>query len=347
MTSTLSDLEQQIPSCTIRGRLIAAYDLVPRLKKLCLSLGFHAPILVKSGKLAPPGGRLGNSLGDAVPAPQDLTHQYDAIIVLSTKVPYEQNWGGYSGLPGQQNLEKRHAEKEETPAGFIHPYLRQYQFAQTHIHLSCNSTGQYLITLPDYLIHDKKAHDRHFLQVEIAKIAEPDDQRQYLPVAVSGALVTYPITPRFRQAMDAKNFPWKTGRNCPIGEHLTPEYFCFTESAEPSRSQNPFSPMLLPLMPWIVAHKTPQLAATLVHLQSDFFRTRELFAATGSDDLRNLLCVAGLDIDMKGFRGRTERYFVPWQACWKRHGYCYGNIYPLLQNDLYVALMNVQGVSSE
>ncbi len=346
MTSISSELEQLIPSCTIRGRLIAAYDLVPRLKKLCLSLGFHGPILVKSGKLAPPGGRLGNSLDDPVPALQDLTHQYDAIIVLSTKVPYEQNWGGYSGLPGQQDHGRRPMAKEETPADFIDPYLRQYQFAQTHIHLSCNSAGQFLITLPDYLIHGPKDHDPHFLRVEIATIAEPNEQRQYLPVAVSGPLVTYPVTPRFRQAIDAKNFPWKAGKNCPIGEFLTPEYFCFAGSAKPSHGQNPFLPMLLPLMPWIVAHKTPQLAATLVHLQSNFFKTRELFAATGSDDLRNLLCVAGLDIDMKGFRGRTERYFVPWQACWKRHGHCYGNIYPLLQNDLYVALMNVEGISS-
>lgn len=328
MTSTSSDLDQQIPSCTIRGRLIPAYDLAPRLKKLCLSLGFHTPILVKSGKLAPPGS-------------------YDAIIVLSTKVPYEQNWGGYSGLPGQQDHGKLQAEKEETPADFIGPYLRQYQFAQTHIHLSCNSAGQFLITLPDHLIHGPKDQDPQFLRIEIASIAEPNEQRQYLPVAVSGPLITYPVTVRFRQAMDAKNFPWKTGRNCPIGEFLTPEYFSFAGSAEPSHSQNQFLPMLLPLMPWIVAHKTPQLAATLVHLQSNFLKTRELFAASGTDDLRNLLCVAGLDIDMKGFRGRTEHYFVPWQACWKRHGYCYGNIYPLLQNDLYVALMNVEGVSSE
>ena len=346
MTSTSSDSEQLIPSCTIRGRLIAAYDLVPRLKKLCLSLGFHAPILVKSGKLAPPGSSIGNNFGDAIPAPQDLAHKYDAIIVLSTKVPYEQNWGGYSGLPGQQDHGKHHREKEETPADFIGPYLRQYQFAQTHIHLGCDSAGQFLITLPDYLLRDPKDHDPYFLRVEIATIAEANDERQYMPVAVSGPLLTFRVAPRFRQTMDARNFPWTTGRNYPIGEFLTPEYFSFAGSAEPSCDQNPLLPMLLPLMPWIVAHKTPQLAATLVHLQSNFFKTRELFAATGSDDLRNLLCVAGLDIDMKGFRGRAERYFVPWQACWKRHGYCYGNIYPLLQDDLFVALMNVEGISS-
>jgi len=96
-----------------------------------------------------------------------------------------------------------------------------------------------------------------------------------------------------------------------------------------------------------ICHHFHRPVSPAVSIRPNAYKTRELFTATGSDDLRNLLCVAGLDIDMKGFRGRTERYFVPWQACWKRHGYCCGNIYPLLQNELYVALMNVQGVSSE
>ena len=100
------------------------------------------------------------------------------------------------------------------------------------------------------------------------------------------------------------------------------------------------------MMPWIVAHKTPHLAATLVYLQSGFSGICETFTATGSEDLRNLICVSGLEIDMKGFRGRKERYFVPWQACWKRHGHCYGNIYPLLQDDLLVALMNFNRMGS-
>jgi hypothetical protein len=345
MKSMSSDPEQHIPSCTIRGRLIPAYDILPRLNKLCLSLGFNTPIITKLEKLAPPEQQLGSTPGDDSPLPHGLVHGHDSIIVLSTKVPYEQNWGGYSGLPDQHNHEKHHTKKEETPSDFIHPYLQQYQFAQTHIHLSCNSAGQFLITLPDFLIQGQKDNDPHFLKIKIAKIAEPNSKGQFLPLVVSGALATFAVAPLFRQAMDTKNFPWKTGRNCPIGEYLSPEYFCFTEPSDPVHRQNPFSSMLSPQMPWIVAHKTPHLAATLIHLQSNFFRVRELFAATGPDDLRNLLCVAGLDIDMKGFRGRTERYFVPWQSCWKRHGHCYGNIYPLLQNDLFVALMNVEGIS--
>ncbi|EKD34743.1 MAG: hypothetical protein ACD_75C02212G0004 [uncultured bacterium] len=197
-----------------------------------------------------------------------------------------------------------------------------------------------MVTLPDFLIYGKEGNDGNGLKVSIEKIAEPNAKGKFEPLVIAGSLVTFAGAAHFRRAMGEESSAEKPGGFRPIGEHLGPEMFCFVPSAVPADSSSPLSAMLLPMMPWIVAHRTPHLAATLVHLQANFSRQCEAFAATGPNDLRNLLCVAGLDIDMKGFRGRTDRYFVPWHACWKRHGYCYGNIYPLLQDDLFVALMN-------
>lgn len=346
MKSVLSDSTPQIPSCKIRGRLFPYYDFLPRLKKLCLSLGFNNPIIKKSGKLAPPSEqRLDNIIPGDLSESQDKNYGHDHIIILSTMIPYEQDWGGYSGLPGQYCLENHGGGIAEIPSNFILPYLQQYHFAQTHILMGCDSTGRFVVTLPDFLFREKEGHEGK-LRVIIEKIAEPDIQGRIEPLMDSGPLVTFSLALQFRQAMENKNFPWKPGLLSPIREHLCAEMFYFLHPSEPDHSQNPFSAMLLPMMPWIVSHRTPHLAATLVHLQNNFLREREAFSATGPDDLRNLLCVAGLDIDMKGFRGRKERYFVPWQACWKRHGYCYDNIYPLLQDDLFVALMNFKAEDS-
>ncbi|GEM_PF-1248326 len=343
MKSIASQPVPQIPSCKIRGRLIPAYDFLPRLKRLCLSLGFNNPKITKSGKLAAPGESGSNFSNGSLPGPSGETPKSDAIVVLSTKVPYEQNWGGYSGLPEQYYRDEHGARPEETPADFILPYLQQYQFARAHIHLSSDTAGRILITLPDFLVENKRNQKGNNLKVKIEEIAEANREGLFEPLHVSGSLFTFAVAPHFRQAMDAggdQNFPWQTGRTMPLGEGLSPEFFEFIESAGPGGKPSPFSALLLPMMPWIVAHKTPHLAATLVHLQKNFSGEREMFTATGPNDLRNLLCVAGLDIDMKGFRGRKESYFVPWQACWKRHGYCYDNIYPLIQDDLFVALMN-------
>ena len=340
MKSIASGPVPQIPSCKIRGRLIPAYDFLPRLKKLCLSLGFNNPTLTKSGKLALPDESSSNFANGAAPGPDGAIAGPDAIVVLSTKVSYEQNWGGYSGLPEQYFREKLGGKAEETPADFILPYLQQYQFAQTHIHLSTDEAGRILITVPEHLLTKKEDEQGYHLKLKIAEIAEHNPEGLFSPLHVTGPHLTFVVALHSRQALDAKSFPWNTNRTMPIGEYLSPELLDCSEPSTTVGSRSPFAALLLPMMPWIVSHKTPHLAATLVHLQRNFSRESEMFAATGPNDFRNLLCVAGLDIDMKGFRGRKESYFVPWQACWKRHGHCYGDIYPLLQDDLFVALMN-------
>lgn len=338
-----SEPAPQIPSCTIHGRLLSAYDFLPRLKKLCSALGFNNPSVEKKGYLPLPSEPCEeNHLPCSDPQPLSRNEGRDRIIILSTTVPYEQSWGGYNGLPGQYFREQSSARGVETPSDFIRPYLLQYQSAQEHIHVGSDNSGNHIVSLPDYLISGQKSDGRKSLKVIIEKIAKPNTQGQYFPLSVSGPIVTFPLGSHLRDALGEKLFMWKTGMLNPIGDHLHAELLRFdppsgqTNHTGPSASS--FAALLFPLLPWIVTHKTPHLAATLVHLQSNFRKVCETFAETGTDDLRNLLCVAGLDIDMRGFRGRSEGYFVPWQACWKRHGYCYDNIYPLEQDDLLVAL---------
>jgi hypothetical protein len=342
MKSIFSEPAPNIPSCKIRGRLIAAYDFLPRLEKLCLALGFNNPNIRKFGELSPFSEvSINDNLLSSSSLPYERSDGRDRVIMLSTMIPYEQNWGGYSGLPGQHFHGNCGARMDKTPSDFILPYLKQYQFAQAHIHLGRDKSGRFVVTLPDYLVWDKANNVAKDLRVIIEKIAEPNADGQFVPLVVSGPLVTFPLASQFLEAIDEKQFPWKARVLNSIGEHLSAEMFYFIPPSETVHDSNPYSVALLPLMPWIVTHNTPHLAATLVHLQTNFLSVSKAFTSTGSDDLRNLLCVAGLNIDMRGFRGRTERYFVPWQACWKRHGYSYDNIYPLHQDDLLVALNNM------
>jgi len=321
-----------IPSCKIRGRLIPAYAFLPRLQKLCVSLGFNDPIVTKSDEAVKNLAAL-LSPGSV----QDGKAAADHVIILSARLAYNQDWGAYTGLPGLQFRLVCGTEASATPADFIVPYVSQYHFAQAHIHLGCDRTGKPVVTLPDSLVWGHYTTGGVGLQIEIARIAEPGATPKRARSS-AGTLITYSLAPQFRQTLDEKNFFWQPGVFSPIGEHLTPELFTFTGDSWQADS-SPF-PEVLAMMPWIVAHTTPHLAATLVHLRTGFSGVCQAFAATGQGDLRNLICVAGLEIDMRGYRGRNERYYVPWQACWKRHGFSYGNIYPLLQDDLFVALMN-------
>ncbi len=338
---TTSDPLPQIPSCKVRGRLIPAYEFLPRLRTLCSSLGFHNPIVTRPCETA---ANLAERLTLGYRSSSDaMWGEQDHIVIFSAMIPYEQNWGAYTGLPGQRSREDFGKVAPATPAEFIAPYVRQYRFAQEHIRLGCDSTGKPVVTIPEGLVSGKGNPAGVGLQVHVDRIAEAGKTLQR-DRASAGSLVTLPLSAGFRQILDEREFSWQPGVFSPIGEYFGPELFFFAGKS-PQDDPPPF-PAVAELMPRIVTQKNPELAATLVHLQAGFSGICDTFAATGPDDLRNLICVSGLEIDMRGFRGRKERYFVPWQACWKRHGYCYGNIYPLLQDDLFVALMNFNRMGS-
>lgn len=329
-----------IPNCKIRGRLIPACEFLPRLRTLCLSLGFTNPIVTKSGVDARNlGERL--SLGFRS-SPDDAWGAQDHIVILAAMIPYEQKWGGYTGLPGQLSGDGAGAGPSTTLAGFIDPYVRQYQFAREQIHLGCDSTGRPVVTLPEAFVTGKAGPAGIGLRVDLAMMAEPGWSLQELH-ASAGSRVSVPLSDGFRKTLDEREFSWQPGAYRAIGDSLTAEIFAFTGQSQADPSS---FPEVHAAIPRIVVDRNPHLMATLIHLQSGFSGVCETFAGTGQDDRRNLICVAGLEIDMKGFRGRKERFYVPWQACWKRYGHCYGNIYPLHQDDLLVALMNFNRMGS-
>jgi hypothetical protein len=155
MKSDALDLPPQIPECNIRGRLLPTSDFIPRLKKICLSLGFNDPKIV----------RLGNKTDSS--EPQFVNNGGDCIVILSAMIPYEPNWGGYSGLPGQQYRKNSCYDQIEMPSDFIIPFLQEYRFAQSQIRLGRDSAGKCIVMLPDFLVQGRDDDDGSGLRVII------------------------------------------------------------------------------------------------------------------------------------------------------------------------------------
>ncbi len=110
-----------------------------------------------------------------------------------------------------------------------------------------------------------------------------------------------------------------SGRGQRIGKFLTEDLFEFAEEKKENSSQSEFVETLLPVMNHIVTNENPQLQAALFHLQNEFSRTVDDVQSTDRQkDSENLLCIAGLDIDVAAFKGRGKRYFVPWAAYWQQ-----------------------------
>jgi hypothetical protein len=338
-------------SCAIKGRLIPYEEFIPRLKNFCLSLGFKKTVSM-TPQSSPNRASLDPSCDQNLPG----SAQQDSVIILSTRVPYEPSWGVYGGLPRPLIHEKTDCRTEGTVSHFIAPYLVQYHFAQNHIYLSCKKAGRYLVTLPADLIGEGTLSGGKNLKIRLDKFTEPDENGNFVPVMVADSFISFPLSEQFLLYLRDNQFSWKAGKVQRIGTLLTADLFAFKEIQQSGSgngksgkdgSKSNFVKTLLPVMNRIVTHANPQLRAAILYLKNEFTRlVDEILHTQVERKSANLLCIAGLDIDVASFKGRGERYFVPWSAYWQQGpGQDDDSRNQLQQDDLFVALM-AQGKQS-
>lgn len=281
---------------------------------------------------------------DSLSAIADIvdTDDTDLVIILSTRVPYEPSWGVYRGLPRPLIHEKTDRHIEGTVSYFIAPYLALYEYAKNHIYIGCKKDGRRFVTMPADLIDDGGN-----LRVRLDKIAEPDDDGRFLPLSTTDSLVSYPLANQFGQVLKDHNFIWEVGRMQRIDAFLTADLLAFNATEQENRpaakgsDHDNLAQTLLPQMHRIVTHANPQLQAAIIHLNYEFSRLfKELLPVLEQKKSVNFLCVAGLDIDVAAFKGRGERYFVPWAAYRQQESMQDdAGRDQLQQDDLFVALM--------
>lgn len=302
-----------------------------RLQIMCNTLGFENVKIQKSANF----GILENfSDKDNV---QNCS-EGDAVIVLSCKVYYNPNWGGFCGHPQMFTRTKAH-KNELCPAGFLAPFLQMYNFAQKQIFLTETRQGKHLITLPkSFLKNDEERHESKLI-INLDKVAEPDENGATVPIPTSGSRFSYNLSSNFRQKLDAQNFDWRPGRSIPIGRYLGGEMFFFTCAKQAIDHNNPFYSTLFPHLRQLVTHQTPHLRAAEIHLRQEFSRQIAKLNAEKQATSPRSLCLAGLDIDMAPFAGHGEKYFVPWLAYMKGIDGNGSERCSLNQDDLFVRLM--------
>ncbi len=344
----LSIFDGARPSCHIRGRMISSREFLPRLKNYCLSLGFRKPIV-----LAPEPSvaldMLSDGTADALFTGKNvICSGNDSVTLLAARVSYNPNWGVYGGLPRPLIHETSDCRTKGTIANFIAPYLAQYHFAQNHIYLACHETDQYLVTLPSDLINSGQENAGQQLKILVDKMVELDEQGHYSPHSVSDSLVSFRLSAQFSHHLTENNFPWSTVKEQRIGRFLTPDLFVFEGSRQAGKDgssgrnggRGTLAETLQPAINHIITDDHPQLLAAMIHLQSQFSQVvDEMQHSSAEKDSENLLCIAGLDIDLGSFGGTGEHYFVPWAACLHRAGIDDALTHQLEQDDLFVALM--------
>lgn len=110
---------------------------------------------------------------------------------------------------------------------------------------------------------------------------------------------------------------WPQQTHQPIGDMLTADLFTFRRNLSgESGQQSQLEQNLINPMPWILTDPAPALAAAQVNTQVEFDRTYRTLSKEKGYENRNLLFIAGLNIDISPREDQVFPLtkFIPWAA---------------------------------
>lgn len=351
---------REMAAFTVDGMAIPYAEFVPRLYNLCIRLGFRKGLIMPSrafcsdenqgipiilltkhfGTFPFNHGRVGGIMAIDRHAPH-ASHGEDSVIVQASHVGYDPMTGVYGTFRRPRMADKHISVSCGKLSHVITPYLEQYQFARDRIFLSRSGSGSCLITVKnsfiDFFTHPVK--DGLVLRLQnIAKISEDGCIR---PNGASSTMQSFEVSEEFRKRMDSAGYEWKSGNGECIGNYLTEDLFFFREEFHETDESILLERNIIDFMPRIVTSRNPLLRAAKINIQFEFARGVESIRRGKEYTGKNLLYIAGLNIDISEYEDYpATTYFVPWAAHIQVRGNPIADFrYPVEQQALFDLLM--------
>ncbi|HSO09149.1 MAG TPA: hypothetical protein VLR45_04120 [Desulfoprunum sp.] len=360
-TSIVPEIVRDIGEFKIQGLAIPYPEFVPRLYNLCLSLGFRRGYIMPSrafcsdenqgfpiilltkhfGTFPFNHGRVGGIIATDRHGPH-AHHGEDSVIVQASHVGYDPKTGIYGTCERPKTEGNCLTPSCGKITHAIAPYLEQYQFAQKRIFLSKDATGRCLITAKDSFIDFATKPVTDGLVLRLRDVAKISDDGRIVPVATHSTSHSYEVSDSFRERLDKDGYVWKGGTGETMGELLTSDLFYFREDLHETDESILLERNLIEFMPIIVTHKSPAMKAAKVNIQMEFARTVESIRRGTEYNGKNLLYIAGLNVDISTYETfPSTTYFVPWAAHIQLKDACpiSGGMHPLEQDELFAKLM--------
>lgn len=345
----------------VDGLAIPYPEFVPRLYNFCKELGFRKGLMMPSrafcsdenqglpiilltkhfGTFPFNHGRVGGIIAVDRHGPH-AHHGEDLIIVQASHVGYEPDTGDYGKYRRPMMRDKRVSASCGKLIHVITPYLEQYHFARDRIFLSRDSDGRHLVTVKNAFIDFAGSPVKNGLVVRLHKLAKTDEEGRIVPLAALSTAQIYEVAESFRRQLEARNYQWPIGgKEETIGENLTEDLFFFREDFHETDESILLERNLVKFMPNIVTSRNPPLRAAKVNIQLEFARAVESIRRGEAYQGRNLLYVAGLNIDISEYDDfPATNYFVPWAAYVQLEGGTPPEyLHNIEQDELYAKLM--------
>jgi len=318
----------------VDGLAIPYPEFVPKLYNLCMTLGFRKGLIMPSRAFCSDEnqgwpiilltkhfstfpfnhGRVGGIVAIDRHGPH-AHHGEDSVIVQASHVGYDPATGGY----GTCTRPKMEGTCTSVSCGkithVITPYLEQYYFARERIFLHRDDKGNHLITVKNSFIDFDIHPVASGLVLNLENIVKPNSDGKIEPIAAISTSQTYEVSEKFRKKIDATGYVWKEGDGEKIGAHLSSDLFYFREDFHEQDESILLEKNLIEFMPTIVTSPAPPLRAAKVNIQLEFARTMESIRRGTEYAGKNLLYIAGLNIDISEHEEYpATTYFVPWAA---------------------------------
>ncbi|XOF34500.1 MAG: hypothetical protein ACL93V_04190 [Candidatus Electrothrix sp. YB6] len=329
-----SKIIRRLAPFRVDGFAIPYAEFVPKLYNLCMTLGFRKGRIMPSRAFCSDEnqgwpiilltkhfdtfpfdhGQVGGIVAIDRHGPH-ANHGEDFVIVQASHVGYDPRTDIY----GTCTRPKRDGICITPSCGkithVITPYLKQYEFARQRIFLHRDDRGRHLITVKNSLIDFASHPVVNGLVVHLERIVTPDENGNIQPVGAVSTSQTYEVSESFRRRLDGAGYTWKSGAGESIGDYLTEDLFYFREDFHETDDSILLERNLIEFMPIIVTSKNPPLRAAKINIQLEFARAVESIRRGTEYKGRNLLYVAGLNLDISEHQDcPATTYFVPWAA---------------------------------
>jgi len=271
-------------------------------------------------------------------------HGKDLLILHASHVGYDQSTKTYGKYRRIHSGNTEYSSNCGKIFGVLDWYLKEYEFAKSHILIDMRS-DHCLITIDNqYLSLSRELSLMLSLEKMIEQHKEDEfSDGEYIPISIQGTSRTFMGTKSLYKHMD-----WFFDKNSgkqPIGDALLPEYFTYKKELQTDyEGLHQIEQNLMRAMPWIVTSSNPMLTAAQANTQAEFDRGSRSISQEPSYEGRNLLYISGLNVDISPEENQDYvlNKFIPWAAYVQLST---GERYILEQKELFETLRKYETVN--
>ena len=350
-----ASISSALQSFRLEDRMLCYNSFMPKLYNWCISLGFTPgkimpsrafcsdesqgfPIILITkhfGAFPFNHGRVGGIVSIDRHGPH-AEHGKDMLLLQASHVGYDPASGKFGTYRRVHTTDESFTCDCGKIGLIVEQYTKEYRYACDNIRL-LRFDGQPAILIDNLLL--SRTRKKGLFLITDNLIQGAADRILPRPLAARSTGCIYAasgdLIARLGEAA------WPREGSVPIGQQLSAEDFYFRrEWGDVDTGQNQLEYNLFAPMPWIITAPHPLLAAACANTQSEFDRAYRSLAQAPAMRNKNLLFVAGLNIDISPADAQScpRTKFVPWAAFLQRTD----GSSEILEQDEVLARLNAQ-----